>query len=94
MLSIFFWFLCCCFFDLVFGINLVPTLVALKDVLNLVYRYQNYDSILLYVSVFTYSCLSSGSSSFSSTPGVVVAVAAVGVSVVASYSQFVAVVLT
>ena len=44
--------------------------------------------------MFTYSCSSSGLSSFYSAPEAVVAVSAVGVSANASWSPFVAVVLT
>ena len=86
----------CCFFflNLVFGSYLVVTLFAFKVVLNIIYLYLFLDSIFLSVSVFTYSCSSSGSSLFSSAPDAVVAVSVVGVSANASWSPFVSVVLT
>ena len=46
------------------------------------------------VSVLTYSCSTTGSLSFSSAPGAVVTVTAVGVSAFALWSPFVAVILT
>ena len=90
----------CCFFflNLVFGSDLVVTLFTFKVVLNIIYLYLFLDSIFLSVSVFIYSCSSSGSSSFSSAPDAVdnsvVAVSAVGVSANVSWSPFVAVTLT
>ena len=88
----------CCFFflNLVFGSNFVVTLFAFKSFFEhylSIYIYFFY-SIFLSVSVFTYSCSSSGLSSFSSAPDAVVAVSSVGVSADASWSPFVAVVLT
>ena len=81
-----------------FRSDIVITLVAFKRYFNNFSLYiitrTLLDSILLSVSVFTYSCSSSGSSSFSSAPNYVVVVAAVKVSAVASWSPFVAVVLT
>ena len=52
------------------------------------------NSIFLSVSVFRYSCSSSGSSSLPSVPDAVFAVSAVWVSAIASWPPFVAVVLT
>ena len=77
-----------------FGSDLVVTLFAFKSSFEHYLSISLFDSMFLSVSVFTYSCSSSGSSSLSSAPDAVVAVAAVRVSAVASWSPFLAVVLT